>query len=157
MRTNELIVDTLERAFTANAWHGPSLMETLEETDYETASARPLAVAHSIWELIIHLTAWKDVVRQRLGSATPILPSDAEDWPQLPEPTAANWISKLEKLQRSHDELVKAVRSLAPQAFARTIPGKDYDAFVMLFGVAQHDDYHAGQIALLKKAARRSK
>ena len=154
MRSNELIVDTLDRAFKANAWHGPSLLETLEGIDHELASTRPISGAHSIWELIIHLTAWKDIVRQRLSSAAPIIATDAEDWPGLPEQTSANWVSTLEKLQRAHDELVKAIRALPPEAFEQTVPGKDYNAFVMLFGVAQHDDYHAGQIALLKKAAR---
>ena len=157
MRTNELIVDSLVRAFKANAWHGPSLLESLDGVDHETASARPISGAHSIWELIIHLTVWKDVVRLRLGSATPILPTDAEDWPELPQQTSSNWISTLEKLQRAHDELVKTVRALPPEAFDKTIPGKDYNGFVMLLGVAQHDDYHAGQISLLKKATHNRK
>jgi hypothetical protein len=43
------------------------------------------------------------------------------------------------------------------EAFDKMVPGKDYNAFVMLLGVAQHDNYHAGQIALLKKARQNSK
>jgi len=153
MRTNEVIVDQLQRAFMANAWHGPSLIETLEGVNYEIASACPLIGTHSIWELVIHLTVWKDVVRERLASSTPILPTDAEDWPQLPPQDYANWTSTLERLHRAHQQLIDRVRELPPEAFERMIPGKDYNALVMLFGVAQHDDYHAGQIALLKKAA----
>ncbi len=30
-------------------------------------------------------------------------------------------------------------------------PGASYSLYVLLHGVAQHDLYHAGQIALLKK------
>ena len=30
--------------------------------------------------------------------------------------------------------------------------GKDYDVYVMLHGLVQHDLYHGGQIGLLKKA-----
>jgi uncharacterized damage-inducible protein DinB len=157
MRINERVVDTLERAFNANAWHGPALLETLEGVDREMAIARPIDKSHSIWELVIHLTVWKDVVRQRLISPTPILPSDAEDWPKLPETTSANWTSTLESLHRAHTRLVEDVRALPVESFDKIVPGKDYNAFVMLLGVAQHDNYHAGQIALLKKASLNSK
>jgi uncharacterized damage-inducible protein DinB len=157
MRINERVVDTLERAFKANAWHGPALLETLEDIDRDMAIARPIDKTHSIWELVIHLTVWKDVVRQRLISPTPILPSDAEDWPQLPEATSANWTSTLESLHRAHNRLIEDVRALPLEAFDKIVPGKDYNAFVMLLGIGQHDNYHAGQIALLKKASHNRK
>ena len=157
LRINEQIVDQLQRAFVENAWHGPALLETLDGVDYEVASKHPIEGVHSIWELVIHLIAWKDVVRRRLTSASPILPTDAEDWPQLPASTAADWSTTLEKLRRAHDQLITAVRELPVEAFERAIPGKDYNANVMLLGVAQHDDYHGGQISLLKKFARNSK
>ena len=32
------------------------------------------------------------------------------------------------------------------------VPGKRYDFYHMLHGIAQHELYHAGQIAILKKA-----
>jgi hypothetical protein len=32
------------------------------------------------------------------------------------------------------------------------VPGKDHSVYVMLHGGVQHDLYHAGQIAVLKKA-----
>jgi uncharacterized damage-inducible protein DinB len=157
MRVNERIVDTLERAYSANAWHGPALKEVLDGVEHQTAAAQPIAGAHSIWQLVIHLTAWKDVVRRRLSSPTPILPSDAEDFPPLPEPTPENWLTSLEKLELAHRKLLEAVRATPIENFDSTVPGKDYAAFVMLLGVAQHDDYHGGQIALLKKAARSAK
>jgi uncharacterized damage-inducible protein DinB len=157
MRINERIVDTLERAFKANAWHGPALLESLEDVDRDTAIARPIDKTHSIWELVIHLTVWKDVVRQRLISPAPILPTDEEDWPKLPEATSANWTSMLESLHRAHGRLIEDIRALPVDAFDKIVPGKDYNAFVMLLGVAQHDNYHAGQITLLKKATHNRK
>jgi uncharacterized damage-inducible protein DinB len=157
MRINEQVVDTLERAYKTNAWHGPALLETLEGVNHEIAAARPIPGSHSIWELVIHLTAWKDVVRKRLSSTVPILPTDSEDWPPLPALTSANWTTTLERLDRAQQQIVDAIRALAPSSFDDIVPGKDYSVFVMLLGVAQHDDYHGGQISLLKKTARVSK
>ncbi len=152
MRINELIVDQLHRAFSSSPWHGPSLLEILEDVSHDVAAAHPMANTHSIWELVLHLASWKDVVRRRLTSTVPIQPNDEENFPAVPEPTSANWTTTLERLQRTQDQLVEAIRSAAPESFEKIVPGKDYNQLVMLLGIPQHDDYHAGQIALLKKA-----
>jgi hypothetical protein len=34
------------------------------------------------------------------------------------------------------------------------VPGKPYNFYHMFHGIAQHELYHAGQIAILKKAAK---
>ena len=52
------IADQLRRAFDGTAWHGPSLMELLDDVDAATAAAKPLAKVHSIWELVLHVAAW---------------------------------------------------------------------------------------------------
>ncbi len=154
MNRSELIVDQMHRAFSSSPWHGPSLLEILEEVTAEMAAAHPLANTHSIWELVMHLTTWKDTVRRRLDSKSPIIVGDAENFPKQPAPTSANWATTREKLQRAQDQLVEAVRAMTPERLEETVPGKDYSKLVMLLGIPQHDDYHAGQIALLKKVAK---
>ncbi len=118
------------------------------------AAARPLAKSHSIWELVLHLITWKNVVRRRLDSKVPVMPSDEENFPVVPAATPGNWATTLERLQLAHDALVEAVRATSPDALEQTVAGKNYSKLVMLLGIPQHDDYHAGQMALLKKAAR---
>jgi hypothetical protein len=38
------------------------------------------------------------------------------------------------------------------KGLAGTVPGKEHSVYTMLHGIIQHDLYHAGQVALLKKA-----
>lgn len=154
MNRTELIVDQMHRAYSSSPWHGPSLMEVLEDVTAEQAAKRPIQNAHSIWELVLHLASWKDIVRRRMDSKTAIVASDEENFPQLPAPTPDNWLTALERLQRSHDQLVERVRGASSDSLEQIVPGKDYSQVVMLMGIPQHDDYHAGQIALLKKMAR---
>jgi hypothetical protein len=52
------IADQLRRAFDGSAWHGPALLELLEDVDAATAAAKPLAHVHSIWELVLHIAVW---------------------------------------------------------------------------------------------------
>ena len=42
---------------------------------------------------------------------------------------------------------------LADRQLEAEVPGMGYNVYVMLHGAVQHATYHAGQIALLKKAA----
>jgi hypothetical protein len=43
------------------------------------------------------------------------------------------------------------VEALPEARLREIVPGKKYDIAFMLHGVAQHELYHAGQIAILKK------
>ena len=49
---------------------------------------------------------------------------------------------------------VKSVAGLPESRLWDRVPGKRYDFYFMLHGVAQHALYHAGQIAILKKVQR---
>ena len=67
MNQIELIVDQLQHAYAGEAWHGPSLEELLTGVTAEQALARPLAGAHSIWELTMHIGVWMSAARRRLA------------------------------------------------------------------------------------------
>jgi uncharacterized damage-inducible protein DinB len=58
----------------------------------------------------------------------------------------------VEQAKRTHDMLVKTVAALPESRLREIVPGKKYDFQFMLPGVVQHELYHAGQIAVLKKA-----
>jgi hypothetical protein len=57
--------------------------------------------------------------------------------------------------KRKHDSLVKTVAALPEARLRDRVPGKRYDFYHLLHGIAQHELYHAGQIAILKKAQSR--
>ena len=65
------IVHELKCAFDGEAWHGPALMELLDGVDAKTAAARPIATAHSIWELVVHLTGWERVINAQTSGRKP--------------------------------------------------------------------------------------
>ena len=143
----------LERAFEGGAWHGPSVLEALEGVTPEQAHAHPVAAAHSIWELVLHLAATYRLVLRRLqGENAQLTP--AEDWPPVPSPTAAGWNDSVRSLRELNEQLRDAVRRFKPDQLDRPLPaGSPYTAYTQFIGITQHDLYHAGQIAILKKAS----
>lgn len=145
------IIDELNRAFDGEAWHGPALMEILEGVDARTAARRPIANAHTIWELVLHLAAWERVVTRRLHGEKLTL-SDAENFGHIQDTSDKAWRDAVANLRRNHEELITTVSALSEARLNETVPGKDYDVRFMLSGVVQHAAYHGGQIALLKRA-----
>jgi uncharacterized damage-inducible protein DinB len=146
-----LIADQLHRAFYGEAWHGPSLIELLTEVDAATAAAQPLANAHCIWELVMHIAAWDNAGMVRLGGKK-CQPVGSDNFPPVSKPTEAAWRKTVAETKRTHDRLVKMVAGLRDSRLRDRVPGKRYDFYHMLHGIAQHELYHAGQIAILKKA-----
>ena len=69
--------------------------------------------------------------------------------------SAAAWQQALSRLIEAHRALVAAVSGMDDARFAEEIPGGGGLSHAGQFhGVIQHDIYHAGQIALLKKFGR---
>jgi len=151
------IIEELRRAHDGDAWHGSSLREVLAGVDAAAAAAHPVPGAHSIWEIVLHLSGWAREVARRVEGGTPGLPADG-DWPQVAAAGEAEWQAALADLQLAHAELVEAVGRRSEAALDEPV-GRDRDAptgtgvtwHIMLHGVAQHDAYHGGQIALLRK------
>ena len=139
----------IERTVTGPMWHGPALVDVLDGVDATRARARPIAGAHSIWEIVLHVTAWADIARQRIHGESLDDPTPEQDWP-LPGLDPA-WAEAVEHLKASHRQLAADVRLLDDAALEAKVKGLSYPVGILLDGVVEHGTYHGGQIALLKK------
>jgi uncharacterized damage-inducible protein DinB len=149
------IADQLRRAFYGAAWHGPAVVELLEGIDAAKAAASPIPDLHSIWELVLHIRVWDEAGIVRLGGKK-CQPTGTDNFPLVPKVTAVAWRKAVADAERTHDRLVKIVAALPESRLRDRCPGKRYDFYHLLHGIAQHELYHAGQIAILKKAGVRS-
>jgi uncharacterized damage-inducible protein DinB len=145
------IVDQLRRAYEGPAWHGPSVKELLSDVTAEQAAARPIAGAHSIWEIVLHISAWEEGARRRLSGDRAEL-STEEDWPPVSDTSEAQWRTALETLEANHLRLREALKGLDDARLNEPIVEGMSSVYGTLHGVIQHSLYHAGQIALLKRA-----
>jgi len=145
------IADQLRRAFDGSAWHGPALLEILADIDAATAAARPIANVHSIWELVLHIAVWDRSGLVRLGGEK-YQPKGDDNFPPVMKANEGAWRKAVAEAVRTHEKLVKTVAALPDARLWDRVPGKRYDFYHLLHGIAQHELYHAGQIAILKKA-----
>jgi uncharacterized damage-inducible protein DinB len=146
------IIDQMERSFEGDAWHGSSISEILSCITAEQAAARPIPEAHSIWEMVLHTSVWQRTVRERLQGEPTVTLADADDWPAVTDTSSAAWTAAAEELRHEYELLRREVRNWRDHDLGETAEGQRYTVYEMLHGVIQHNLYHAGQIALLKKA-----
>jgi hypothetical protein len=150
VETNRL-ADQLERAFRGGAWHGPSLDEALDGVDAATASRR-LGVEHTLAEITSHVAFWIDAASRRMdGEAVTNVPPEV-DFPRGGADSDDAWRATLANLEAAHRRLHTAVLALDDDRLDGAVAGSDPTVRGQLLGILQHNAYHAGQIAVLKKA-----
>ena len=152
----ERIAEQLTSTLDGEAWYGDSLRQILAGVSAAQAGARPIASAHSIWELVVHVEAW---VRFALGAidGVPIPPWPAMpkelDWPLVTASDQVAWEQALQSFFGKHTELAAAIQRFGDERLTVVVPGRTYNFYRLFQSTTQHAVYHAGQMALLKKIA----
>lgn len=147
------IADQLRRAFRGEAWHGPSLLDLLAEITPEQARARPMRSVHNIWELVLHIDVYLQAgFEASQGTPMPKLFGTERDWPSLRDDSAEAWFDAQDRLFEDAEKLAQAIESFDDAKLTDTVPGRSYDFYYLFHGIVQHSLYHAGQMAILKKA-----
>ena len=155
----EALRQDLHKVYGGDPWHGSSITEVLKGIDAEVAARRSIPHAHTIWEIVLHMTAWTREVASRVRGAA--AKSPPEDWP-APRfgGGAPAWKAAKEDLAAAQKEIEAAVGALKPDDLLRRIEnheGTGYTVGTVIRGLLQHHTYHEGQIAILKRAAETSK
>lgn len=162
MSDGSFLREQLRKGYSDDPWHGPATTVALEGVTAAEAAAHPISGAHSIWEIVLHLTAWQNEVRRRLGGSAPATPEEG-DWPEPGEASETAWQRDRERLGASLAELLAAMSGLAEEDLERTggslsdrdpALGTGVTHRAMVNGLVQHNAYHTGQIVLLRKALR---
>jgi DinB family protein len=152
MSDEAVTLAVLEEGYSKKTWHGPNLRQSLKGVTARQAAWRPGAGRHNIWELTLHAAYWKYAVRRRLegGKRGPfVLPgSNFFARPEKGKANEAAWQRDRAILEKEHRATMETIRKVL-----KTPGGKK--RLPMLYGVAFHDVYHAGQIRLLRRLQER--
>lgn len=151
-----LLLRILDEAYEKQAWHGPNLKGSLRGVSVEQAVWRPGPDRHSIRDLVRHTAYWKYANRRRLtGEKRGSFPLAGSNWfADSDTPTEKGWRRDVALLDGEHRRLREVVAALPPKLLARTSPGSRHRIDTLVYGIAAHDVYHAGQIQLVKRLFR---
>jgi uncharacterized damage-inducible protein DinB len=145
MDNKEMIVRQLDRVFNGPAWHGPSVIETLNQIKEEHAQNK-FKDSHTLVQLIAHMATWRMFVIERLNGNATFDVSEEQNFATPPSLQAA-----IQHLKDTQLELVKAIKNFPEERLKDKVDTRNYSFQTMLHGILHHDLYHLGQIGLLKR------
>jgi len=148
-----LLLQVLDQGYETKAWHGPNLKGSTRGLSSEVAGWRPGSGRHNIWEIVLHAAYWKYAVRRMLTEEPRgTFPCKGSNWFPCPVPlTPGRWRDAVMLLVQEHSELRTAIQDLQPSRLHQKPSSSKYTRVNLIYGVASHDIYHAGQIQLLKR------
>lgn len=153
----------IERTQAGEPWYGASRTAALQGVTFTAAALHPIANAPSLWELVLHMTAWTREVTRRLKGAAPAIPIEG-DWPAVGKVSARAWGAAKRELAAAHAELLEAAQALTTAQLAKRVGaahspplGTGTTNAGMLVGLAQHDAYHTGQLFTTRRALARKR
>jgi hypothetical protein len=143
------IAHLLEQTFEGKSYYGPSVLGALEGVTAEIALQKPRWSAHSIWELVRHITAELNYVHDVLSGVAGSWVEGETTWPSITETSATAWQKTIQDLKKANRALVKVVRVLDDAILDQQPIRVRGPFYLMLHGTIQHNVFHAGQISLL--------
>lgn len=128
----------LHQVYDGDPWHGSSITNVLEGIDADAASLRSIPHAHTIWELVLHMTSWTREVASRVGGAG-----------------GCEAGSRRGARRAGAEGSEAGARGFAAWVGDQREPaaGTGVPVGTVIRGLLQHHTYHQGQIAILRRAA----
>ncbi len=148
MKSTEILAKELQALQQGKSWLGYNALEILDGIDYQKAQFAAFPGGNSIWQIVNHISHWREVVIEQLEKGEwlgkEVTGMDAPD-----KPTEAGWSQTLERFQQAFEKLRETMLSIPEEKLVQKIgkvkPGQ------LMFGIIQHDAFHLGQIMLLKR------
>lgn len=151
------LVEELTKSYNDDAWHGNNTLSLILAADPQKVFTHPIPNAHSIAELVLHLTAWTEEVLDRINGQPAKEPSIG-DWPTPQDKSEAEWYTIISHFKQANQKLIAALMQINPNNWNNQVTdfrdnalGTGVNNAQLISGLIQHHAYHSGQIALLLK------
>ncbi|MBX5439157.1 MAG: DinB family protein [Thermoflavifilum sp.] len=152
--TLKVLIRDMKSLYAGTPWYGDSMRKILLDVHPAQVFHRPIPEAHCIAELTAHILAWRELLNRRLHGDEDFVVKQKEsfDWTRIdPDPSTA-WTSLLNALEANQQQIISALEIADDSLLHTKVKGRNYTFLHLIKGVMQHDTYHIGQIALLKKS-----
>ena len=151
--TNELkmYAAQLNENFSGEPWFGRNIQVILKEINEDIASQKPSG-QHSILELLYHMINWRLFTINRLEKSSATVKSFEEnDWQVLDHQDISLWQKGIDQLNDTQQRLLNLINTMKDEDLQSPVHERDYENRTLINGIIQHDIYHLGQIAYIKK------
>ena len=146
------IIKNFETTLTGQPWFGRAVYEFLDEIDESKTSIKPNNTEHSLLELLWHMNTWAEFTLANLENrdAEELKTIEENDW-RIIDPKKHSWKKGIIELRSIHKKITELLNEKDDSFLKNMVPNRQYNIRFMLNGLIQHNIYHAGQVAYLKK------
>jgi uncharacterized damage-inducible protein DinB len=141
----------LEQSFEGAPYHGPSVVAVLRPVTRDLATRRVAPGVHTIWELTTHVGSEFAYARSLIDGTAPPWTEGQTTWPAIVHTSEAAWQATVENLEEAHRVFQRFLTSVDDGALDRPAVRGRHSVRAVLYGLIQHNAYHAGQISLLTR------
>ncbi len=153
MRTQlERIIAEFKDTLDGEPWFGQSVYALLRSVDSSYASVKPNENSHSLVELIYHMQTWAEFTLKRIEKDTinDLAAFEKLDWREI-DPQIHGWEEGLSAFIATNQQILDQLATRDDAFLAEKVDYREYDFRYLLTGIIQHNIYHAGQVAYIKK------
>ena len=151
---NELksLIRELEISLDGQPWYGRSVYEILNEVKDEEAFKKPTADAHSLIDLLYHMLTWASFTLKRIekDKINDLAAFEKLDWREI-DPQIHGWEIALTEFIATHQHIIALLQTKDDSFLDEKVDYRDYNFRFLIKGLIQHNIYHLGQVAYLKK------
>jgi uncharacterized damage-inducible protein DinB len=146
------IIRNIENINSGEPWFGRAVYTILEEVDRSKVHIKPDHSEHSLIELLYHMITWADFTLKRIeNDKINDLPAAAElDWREI-DPKVHTWKKGLAEFKAIHKKIVTLLKKKDDSFLKEKVDYRKYNFRFLLNGLIQHNIYHLGQVAYVKK------
>jgi len=151
-KETQSIIRNLQNVLSGEPWFGRSIYSLLEEIDVSKVYTKPNENSHSLADLLYHLLTWAAFTLKSLEKAgeDEIRAIEQLDWRTI-DPAIHSWEKGLNELKSVHEKIISAIKDKDDEFLSEKVDFRKYNFRILLNGLIQHNIYHIGQIAYLKK------
>jgi len=151
-KETQSIIRNLENTLTGQPWFGRPVFEILKEVDESKVQIKPNGTEHSMIELLWHTNTWAEFCLKQLENASQaeIKKIQTMDWRKI-DPKVHGWKKGVDQLKKIHRQIISILKKKDDEFLSEMVKLRTFNYRFMLNGLIQHNIYHLGQIAYLKK------
>ena len=146
------IIRNLQNVLTGEPWYGRAVYKILEEINPAMVYKKPDHKSHSLIELLYHMITWAEFCLKQLENASPdeIKEVENKDWRDI-DPAQHNWQKGMMQLKKIHEQIISILETKEDTFLSEIVKQRKFNYRFMLNGLIQHNIYHLGQVAYVKK------
>lgn len=145
------ISESLKTVYNGQPWYGSNLLDILNTIGSANPNAN-LNGSNTLGQVLEHMIQWKRFTIEKIkgNESFHIELNSNQDWNKGKVYTQEEFTELIRNFKIACEELIDFIND-KEDSFLENLAYKKYSYEVLIEGSIQHDIYHAGQLALLKK------